>query len=228
MGVKFIKNYKIMFVIAFVALICSLSFVSANEMENATNLENDGLSLEGSDFQVDALCAVNDDSSIKDNYTSSQEDDSKLGFSGGEEVLNANADRYTCTDLKRQIDSATGYKITLSKGTYYVIPVSMQNYNTSYLQQVYASGVWYGIVGIKSSVEYIAGNGLRYIGLTGDGLTINSNGRPVITDITDGTLCNLTEHVGKITLSKDTTINVTISYNGTGYYPVLALVLLPA
>ena len=118
MGVKFIKNYKIMFVIAFVVLICSLSFVSANEMENATNLENDGLSLEGSDFQVDALCAVNDDSSIKDNYTSSQEDDSKLGSSGGEEVLNANAGEYTYTDLKRQINSATGNKITLNKGNY--------------------------------------------------------------------------------------------------------------
>ena len=40
MGVKFIKNYKIMFVIAVLVLICSVSFVSANEMDNATNLEN--------------------------------------------------------------------------------------------------------------------------------------------------------------------------------------------
>ena len=43
MGVKLIKNYKIMFVIAVLVLICSVSFVSANELGNATNLENDGL-----------------------------------------------------------------------------------------------------------------------------------------------------------------------------------------
>ena len=55
MGVKFIKNYKIMFVIAVLVLICSVSFVSANELGNATNLENDGLSLEESDFQVSMM-----------------------------------------------------------------------------------------------------------------------------------------------------------------------------
>uniref|UniRef100_UPI0025E063D0 right-handed parallel beta-helix repeat-containing protein n=1 Tax=uncultured Methanobrevibacter sp. TaxID=253161 RepID=UPI0025E063D0 len=62
MEVNFIKNYKIMFVIAVLVLICSVSFVSANELGNATNLENDGLILEESDFQVDSLSAVNDDS----------------------------------------------------------------------------------------------------------------------------------------------------------------------
>ena len=192
MGVKFIKNYKIMFVIAFVALICSLSFVSANEMENATNLENDGLSLEGSDFQVDALCAVNDDSSIKDNYTSSQEDDSKLGFSGGEEVLNANADRYTCTDLKRQIDSATGYKITLSKGTYsfnpddgYTIKITKPceiDGNGSFIYmassgyrafEVSVSGVTFKNLTI-SNANYYGGDGTAFY-FSKDGTLLNCN-----------------------------------------------------
>ena len=123
MGVEFIKNYKIMFVIAILVLMCSVSFVSANEMDNATNLENDGLSLEGSDFQVDALCAVNDDSSIKDNYTSSQEDDSKLRFSGGEEVLNVSNDDQlsdskmgTSDELAKLIkDAKPGSTVTLDK-----------------------------------------------------------------------------------------------------------------
>ncbi len=105
MGVKLIKNYKIMLVIAFVALICSVSFVSANEMDNATNLENNELSLDESDFQVDALSTVNDDSSINDNYNSSSEDDSKLGSSGGEEVLNARAGEKTIDDLKKEVEN---------------------------------------------------------------------------------------------------------------------------
>ena len=123
MGVKLIKNYKIMFVIAVLVLICSVSFVSANELGNATNLENDGLSLEGSDFQVDVLNTVNDDSSIDDNYTSSQEDDSKLGFSGGEEVLNVSNDDQlsdskmgTSDELAKLInDAKPGSTVTLDK-----------------------------------------------------------------------------------------------------------------
>ena len=123
MGVKFIKNYKIMFVIAVLVLICSVSFVSANELGNATNLENDGLSLEESDFQVDVLNTVNDDSSIDDNYTSSQEDDSKLGFSGGEEVLNVSNDDQlsdskmgTSDELAKLInDAKPGSTVTLDK-----------------------------------------------------------------------------------------------------------------
>ena len=123
MGVKLIKNYKIMFVIAVLVLICSVSFVSANELGNATNLENDGLSLEESDFQVDVLNTVNDDSSIDDNYTSSQEDDSKLGFSGGEEVLNVSNDDQlsdskmgTSDELAKLInDAKPGSTVTLDK-----------------------------------------------------------------------------------------------------------------
>ena len=123
MEFKFMKHYKIIFIIAIMALICYLSFVSANELENVTNLENDGLSLEGSDFQVDALCVVNDDSSIKDNYTSSQEDDSKLRFSGGEEVLNVSNDDQlsdskmgTSDELAKLIkDAKPGSTVTLDK-----------------------------------------------------------------------------------------------------------------
>ncbi len=118
MEFKFMKHYKIIFIIAIMALICSLSFVSANEMDNATNLENDELSLENSDFYADDLGNVNDDSSIDDNYTSSKKDDSKLGSSGEEEVLDANAGEYRYEDLRNQINSATGYKITLLKGNY--------------------------------------------------------------------------------------------------------------
>lgn len=105
MEFKFMKHYKIIFIIAIMALICSLSFVSANEMDNATNLENDELSLENSDFYADDLGNVNDDSSIDDNYTSSQEVDSKLGFSGGEEVLNARAGEKTIDDLKKEVEN---------------------------------------------------------------------------------------------------------------------------
>ncbi|WP_295115897.1 right-handed parallel beta-helix repeat-containing protein, partial [uncultured Methanobrevibacter sp.] len=112
-----------MFVIAVLVLICSVSFVSANELGNATNLENDGLSLEESDFQVDVLNTVNDDSSIDDNYTSSQEDDSKLGFSGGEEVLNVSNDDQlsdskmgTSDELAKLInDAKPGSTVTLDK-----------------------------------------------------------------------------------------------------------------
>ena len=118
MEFKFMKHYKIIFIIAIMALICSLSFVSANEMDNATNLENDELSLENSDFYADDLGNVNDDYSIDDNYTSSKKDDSKLGSSGEEEVLDANAGEYRYEDLRNQINSATGYKITLLKGNY--------------------------------------------------------------------------------------------------------------
>ena len=114
---KLIMKYKksILF-IAFLMLVIFLPFVSANELENGTNLEN-VLSMDESDFHADVLGDVND-SLANSNYTSSQKDDSKLGYSGGEEVLDANTGEYSYEDLKKQINSATGHKITLLKGNY--------------------------------------------------------------------------------------------------------------
>ena len=111
------KYKKSILLIAFLMLVIFLPFVSANELENGTNLEN-VLSMDESDFHADVSGDVNDDSLANSNYTSSQKDDSKLGYSGGEEVLDATAGEYSYEDLKKQINSATGYKITLLKGNY--------------------------------------------------------------------------------------------------------------
>ncbi|WP_296888793.1 right-handed parallel beta-helix repeat-containing protein, partial [uncultured Methanobrevibacter sp.] len=110
------KYKKSILFIAFLMLVIFLPFVSANELENGTNLEN-VLSMDESDFHADVLGDVND-SLANSNYTSSQKDDSKLGYSGGEEVLDANTGEYSYEDLKKQINSATGHKITLLKGNY--------------------------------------------------------------------------------------------------------------
>ena len=103
------KYKKSILFIAFLMLVIFLPFVSANEMDNGTNLENNVLSLDKSDFQADALIAINDDSQVNSNYNSSMREDSKLESSSGEEVLNANAGEYSYEDLKKQINSATGY-----------------------------------------------------------------------------------------------------------------------
>ena len=105
------------------ALICSLSFVSANEMGNATNLENDELILEESYFQADALSTVNEDSSMNYNNNFSQGDDSKIGPSSEGDVLTANNDSAlsapkvgTRDELNKLIaDAKPGSTITLDK-----------------------------------------------------------------------------------------------------------------
>lgn len=118
------KVYKTMFVIAFLVVICSLSFVSASESDNGTVLENDVLSLDESDSPVEVLNTVSDDSSIisdssKDgvlntvddspvnaNYNSSQD----LGIdSSGMDVLNAS------DDDKLSYDSYYGTRDKLNK-----------------------------------------------------------------------------------------------------------------
>ncbi|WP_405290028.1 right-handed parallel beta-helix repeat-containing protein, partial [Methanobrevibacter sp.] len=125
MGVKFIKNYKIMFVIAVLVLICSVSFVSANELGNATNLENDGLSLEESDFQADSLSAVNDDSyyDIDLRKTSSSNGDVLGSSIENDEILNASNEYKVSaskigskTELEKLIkDAKPGSTLTLDK-----------------------------------------------------------------------------------------------------------------
>ena len=115
MEFKFMKHYKIIFFISFLILIFSLSFVSANELENGTNLENNVLSLDESDFQTDALSAVNDDSPANSNYTSSLADNLKMGSSGGEEVLSAKTGEKTVNDLKKKVaDTPDGGTLVLN------------------------------------------------------------------------------------------------------------------
>ncbi|MBR3140982.1 MAG: hypothetical protein IKF11_09000, partial [Methanobrevibacter sp.] len=125
MGVKFIKNYKIMFVIAILVLMCSVSFVSANELGNATNLENDGSSLEESDFHADSLSAVNDDSyyDIDLRKTSSSNGDVLGSSIENDEILNASNEYKLSaskigskTELAKLIkDAKPGSTLTLDK-----------------------------------------------------------------------------------------------------------------
>ena len=118
------KVYKTMFIIAFLVVICSLSFVSASESDNGTVLENDVLSLDESDSPVEVLNTVSDDSSISSdsskggvlntvddspvnaNYNSSQD----LGIdSSGMDVLNAS------DEDKLSYDSYYGTRDKLNK-----------------------------------------------------------------------------------------------------------------
>ena len=167
MGVEFIKNYKIMFVIAILVLMCSVSFVSANEMDNATNLENNELSLDESDFQLDALSTVNDDSyyDIDLRKTSSSNGDVLGSSIENDEILNA-SNEYKLSDSK------IGSKTELAKLIKDAKPGSTVTLDNDYNGSL-SDGLFDTVITITKNIV-IDGNGHSIYTITGSPIfTIN-------------------------------------------------------